>query len=141
MIFVEEPLGGMLSSYLPRIDGFAVHIKAIALQGRPGASGAGLMRLNQSCAPVSSLPRVVCVCVCEVALWLAGSLLYVQKLNHSDVLTPPCFICAWAVTMMTCVHISYVSESRVCAPGLWVDVLGDLTRSTCGESATHTMST
>lgn len=35
---IEEPLGVMLSSYLPRIDGFAVHIKAIALQGRPGAS-------------------------------------------------------------------------------------------------------
>lgn len=67
--------------------------------------------------------------MCEVALWLAGSLLYVKKLNHSDVLTPPYFICAWAVTMMTCVHISYVSESRGCAPGSWVDLLGDLTRS------------
>lgn len=38
---MEEPLGAKLSSYLPRIDGFAVLIKAIAVQSRQGGHPRG----------------------------------------------------------------------------------------------------
>lgn len=50
-----------------------------------------------------------------------------QESNFSGELTPHYFICVWTVTLMTCLHMSYVSEPRGCVPGLWLDLLGDLT--------------